>query len=183
MSIPLLRLRPFERGDFDIMKRWAVSPEFLMQWTGRTFAWPLDDDQLDAYLRETAGESPQRYAFMAVDGEGRILGHVGLRDINLIDGGAMVSCVLVDGAAGRGRGLGAALMERLCEFAFGDLRLHRLELHVFDFNRPAIACYERVGFRIEGLIRDKRKLGDDYWSPYLMSLLAPERKSRRSALA
>jgi RimJ/RimL family protein N-acetyltransferase len=164
------------------MKHWAVSPEFLMQWAGRNFVWPLDDTQLRTYLAEAQGEIPQRYLFMAVDvADGRALGHIGLRDISRLDGGAMVSCVLVAEDAGRGRGIGAAMMERLAEFGFGELGLHRLELYVFDFNARAIACYERAGFQIEGLIRDKRKLGDAYWSPYLMSLLASDWKKRQSA--
>lgn len=174
MTAPTIRLRPFTIDDFGTMKRWAVSAEFLMQWTGRSFVWPLDDSQLSAYLDEARGDEPRRHLFMAIDDRGRVVGHIGLRDINRIDGGAMVSCVLVDENAGRGRGIGPAMMERIAEFSFGELGLHRLELYVFDFNTQAIACYESAGYRIEGLLRDKRKLGDAWWSPYLMSLLAPD---------
>lgn len=179
--LPSIRLRPMTAEDLPTLQRWAVSPEFLMQWTGRTFVWPLDDAQLRDYFAGSQGAEPRRYLFMAVDKQDRAVGHIGLRDINHLDGGAMVSCVLVDEDAGRGRGVGAAMMERIAEFAFADLGLHRLELYVFDFNRRAIACYERAGYRTEGLLRDKRRLGDAYWSCYLMSLLKPDWDARRIA--
>jgi RimJ/RimL family protein N-acetyltransferase len=52
----------------------------------------------------------------------------------------------------------------------------------FDFNRAAVACYGRAGFIREGLLRDARRLGDAYWNVIVMSLLAPEWRSRRPAL-
>ncbi len=174
-------LRRFLREDFPTLLGWATTPEFLMQWTGRTFTWPLDDAQLEAYLADAEADPPRRFLYMAVDpDDGRSLGHIGLRDIDYVDLSATVSCVLVSDSAGRGRGLGTAMMERICEFAFHELKLHRLELYVFDFNASAIACYKRAGFQIDGLMRDKRRLGDTYWSPYVMSLLRPEWERRRT---
>ena len=32
--------------------------------------------------------------------------------------------------------------------------MHRVGLGVFDFNDSAIACYERAGFRREGVLRE-----------------------------
>lgn len=179
MTLPSIRLRPFDRDDFPALLGWVDSPEFLMQWAGRNFLWPLDTGQLEAYLAEAHTDPPLRYLYSAVaEPGGPVLGHIGLRDINRIDRAAMVSCVAVGDPAGRGRGVGTAMMERICAIGFDELGLHRLELYVFDFNARAIACYERVGFRIEGLLRDKRRLGDQYWSPYLMSLLEPEWRLR-----
>jgi RimJ/RimL family protein N-acetyltransferase len=38
----------------------------------------------------------------------------------------------------------------------------------------AIVCYEKVGFKKEGLLRDSRKNGDEYWSLWEMSILENE---------
>ncbi len=171
----------FTREDFPSMLSWARSPEFLLQWAGRTFQWPLDKAQLETYLADSESEPPRRVLFTAVDSEdGRVLGHIGLRDIDFTDSTAMISCVLVGEEQARGKGVGTAMMRRICDFGFGDLDLHRLELYVFDFNRSAIACYERAGFQLEGALRDKRKLGRDYWTLCIMSLLKPEWEKVRS---
>lgn len=52
-------------------------------------------------------------------------------------------------SAGRGymtEGLTAAL-----RFAFGDLRLHRLEANIQPANKASLAVVQRLGFRYEGL--------------------------------
>lgn len=51
-------LRPFGPGDFDRLLVWAPSEEFLMQWSGPLFRWPLTREQLEAY-RRTAEAVPQ----------------------------------------------------------------------------------------------------------------------------
>jgi RimJ/RimL family protein N-acetyltransferase len=52
---------------------------------------------------------------------------------------------------------------------------------VFDFNRGAIRCYERAGFRIEGLMREKFRMGDAYWNCCVMSQLRSDWDARRTA--
>jgi RimJ/RimL family protein N-acetyltransferase len=50
-------------------------------------------------------------------------------------------------------GLGTAMLSRL----FGLARkegLHRIGLHVVADNKPAIHLYEKLGFKIEGVMRD-----------------------------
>jgi RimJ/RimL family protein N-acetyltransferase len=66
-------------------------------------------------------------------------------------------------------------MRAVVRLGFETLGLHRLELGVFDFNLPAIRCYERVGFRREGLAREARKASTGYWSVLRMGMLASER--------
>jgi putative acetyltransferase len=52
----------------------------------------------------------------------------------------------------RGRGIGTALLRELLDAADNWLGLKRIELTVFVDNAPAIALYERHGFRIEGTL-------------------------------
>jgi predicted GNAT family acetyltransferase len=47
----------------------------------------------------------------------------------------------------RGRGVGTTAMAACCDLAFG--RHPNLSLYVNDFNSPAVALYERIGFRRE----------------------------------
>lgn len=54
----------------------------------------------------------------------------------------------------QGKGLGMEAMKLLLYFAFHDLNLHRVNLHVFETNATAIQLYEKVGFMREGLMRE-----------------------------
>lgn len=66
------------------------------------------------------------------------------------------------------------MVRKIVEIGFEQLGLHRIELVVFDFNEAAIRCYEKCGFVKEGLLRDARRVGNEYWSLYIMSILESE---------
>lgn len=69
------------------------------------------------------------------------------------------------------------MMRAALAMAFGELRMHRVELGVFDVNPAAIACYERVGFRRDGVRRDSFLASAEperYWSEVMMSVLEAE---------
>jgi ribosomal protein S18 acetylase RimI-like enzyme len=70
----------------------------------------------------------------------------------------------------RGQGLGGRLLRQTLDAArtFG---LHRVELTVRQDNRSAIALYRKIGFEIEGLMRDAIKVDDVCENVVLMALL------------
>ena len=62
-------------------------------------------------------------------------------------------------------------MNELVRIGFDEMKLHRIDLGVYDFNKRAIKCYENCGFQIEGLFRENIKFENEYWSTYNMSIL------------
>jgi RimJ/RimL family protein N-acetyltransferase len=174
-------LRPFQRSDFARLIEWAESPEFLFQWAGPLFTYPLDTAQLERYWLTATGTPPTRRIYTALAGEGGpAVGHIELSNIDRRHRSATLSRVLI-GPQWRGQGLGQQMVTRLLAIGFEELHLHRMDLYVFDFNHAAVACYERAGLIREGLMRDARRVGDAYWSVVLMSLLEEEWAARRAA--
>lgn len=51
---------------------------------------------------------------------------------------------------GKGYGREALI---LLDYAFLELNLHRISLRVFAFNERAVALYNRIGFKTEGISR------------------------------
>lgn len=172
-----LSLRPFDRPDFDRLLTWIESPEALVQWAGGFFRFPLDPGQLEAYRASAEGESSPRRIFSACDGRGNRVGHIELNDIDTHS--ARICRVLVDPAR-RGRGIGSIMVRHVLRLAFDELRLHRVDLFVFDFNAAAIHCYEGAGFIREGHLRDARRVGDAFWSLELMAILEGEWRARQA---
>jgi RimJ/RimL family protein N-acetyltransferase len=169
-----LRLRALAGEDCETLLSWIPSADALFQWAGPwDFRWPLDSEELRRDLEAATG---QRKVLAAVDRDGELVGHAMLT-VQPEHGLGAIGRVLIDPARRRG-GLGTALMQNLVALAFDQFGLHRLQLGVYDFNNGAIACYQQVGFMIEGRLRDSTRGSTGYWNGYLMALLEPEYRAR-----
>ncbi len=170
-----IELRPFERKDFTRLISWVKSPEFLLQWAGPIFDFPLSAMQLEIYLRGAEEEPPTRKIYKVIrSNDNAVIGHVELANIDCRNKSATLCRVLIGEPPLRGRGVGIETVRRALDIGFGELGLHRIDLVVFDFNTAAIKCYERAGFTREGQLREARKIGSEYWTLYQMSILEKE---------
>lgn len=172
--MPPITFQPFALEDFARLILWTPSAEALVQWAGPSFTFPLDMSQAAEYLAPASGPSADRRIYRAaLSASGEVVGHVDLSNIDVDNRAATVCRVLVDPDR-RGEGIGEQIMRQIIRVGFEELHLHRLDLRVFDFNAPAIACYKKVGFVTEGVLRDWVRVGDGYWSAIMMSLSETE---------
>lgn len=73
-----------------------------------------------------------------------------------------------------GKGTGAEVTRLVLRHAFEELGLHRVDLRVLEYNRRAIACYEKCGFVREGVERDTLLVEDEWHGDVMMSILEHE---------
>ncbi|MEI5907560.1 GNAT family protein [Bacillus spongiae] len=171
----MIELKYFERSDFKQLINWIDSYEFLLQWGGPGFDYPLDESQLEKYIEKANDVNSDTFVYKVMNKEtATIVGHISLGKIDRKNKSARVGKVLVGDKNARGQGIGQLMMTEILKVAFNELHLHRVCLGVFDFNLSAIACYEKTGFKKEGLLRDSRKNGNEYWSIWEMSILENE---------
>jgi RimJ/RimL family protein N-acetyltransferase len=171
-----IRLRAITAEDFPPLLSWVTTYEELVQWSGPwNFEFPLDEQQLARFfLAEALEGGLQRRQFVAFDDDSATpIAQIGFSRIWPKTNAAHLGPVIVDPAL-RGMGIGQFATRELVRFGFEELKLHRIELVVFDFNKPAIACYEKVGFRTEGVLREIVQVGDTFWNWTAMSILAHE---------
>ncbi len=71
--------------------------------------------------------------------------------------------------AWRRHGIGVALMEGIARWAHGQ-RVRKLQLHVRAGNEAAIALYRRLGYQVEGVLRDQVALDEGYEDEWIMAL-------------
>ena len=76
--------------------------------------------------------------------------------------------------AERGQGHGTEAVRLLLSHAFRDLRLRRVELSVFVGNAAARRCYERAGFKEEGVLRQAAWIDGHPVDVVVMGILAHE---------
>ncbi len=169
-----VRLEDYTAADFSRLAGWLTTPEMVLQWGGPRMSYPLREDEMQALLAATRTSPPEARIFRAVYvPDDDVVGHIEIGAIDWIHRSGRICRVLVDPVR-RGLRLGEHMMRAAVDVGFSELSLHRLELNVYDFNTSAIRCYEKVGFRHEGVRRDIVHGGDAYWSACMMSLLEHE---------
>jgi RimJ/RimL family protein N-acetyltransferase len=71
----------------------------------------------------------------------------------------------------RGKGYGADAMSVLINFIFMQMNINKICLIVYSYNEPAIKCYKRCGFQVEGVLRQEIYKDGKYYDKIYMGLL------------
>ena len=114
-----------------------------------------------------------RYFFLMIAPDGRIIGE---SVINEVDWNLRCANfrIAIFHATERGKGIGTWAVETVRDFAFEELKLHRLSLDVYSFNPHAEKVYLKAGFQREGILRDAIMDGQQYADTILMAILEDE---------
>jgi RimJ/RimL family protein N-acetyltransferase len=172
ISPPAIGLEPLEPHDFPLIRSW-IDPRVF-----RIFHDPVDDDQLRRLLTSYDDGRPRSLGYRIVRcADTEIIGLIHAI-IDWKNDLAHIGQLIVGDPDLRGRGIGAAALRLFLPICFEELGLHRAQIFVDEDNQSAIACYEKVGFKREGLMREATKTAEGYVSWYSMSILAGEWRAR-----
>lgn len=168
-----IRLRPVEKDDLSRFVKWFADPELRTYLDAYLpFSLAQEEKWFDGNL--TKGET-QVWAIDAQpdDGSAGHWVHIGSCNFHRIDQRNRIGELgIVIGAPDyRGQGYGADAVQTLVEFGFYTLNLNRVYLRVFADNVRAIRCYEKVGFQLEGRLRQDNYHNGVYRDTLLMGLL------------
>lgn len=134
-----------------------------MQFAGPAFTFPLTSEQLDCSLTDQ-----NRHAFAVVDSSCDCT--IGHSEIYLTEGSAFLGRILIGEKQLRGKGIGQQIVSSLLDFAFIDLKQKKVQLNVFDWNIPAIKCYEKTGLVIIPGKSAHREVNGQNWTVLRMAI-------------
>lgn len=175
----MIKLSYFTQDNFSQLIEWMPDAKFAFMWSGLSFVYPLTDAQLATYIKEANKPNALKYVFKAIDtATNQVVGHISIT-IDAKNNCARIGKVFIAPNT-RGKGYGKNLMIAILTFIFEELKLHKASLGVFDFNRAAYQCYLSMGFVQEGLLRDGRKYGNDYYNLIEMGMLKSEWNSKKA---
>lgn len=105
--------------------------------------------------------------------EDQLIGFVDLDGPNWTHGDSFVGIGIGDRAYW-GRGYGTDALRVLLRYAFTELNLYRLSLNVFSYNARAIRAYQKIGFAVEGRMREALRRDGQYHDLIFMGILRDE---------
>lgn len=112
--------------------------------------------------------------FVIVDlNNDKMFGTISLENINHINKTATLGIFIGENDY-RSKGYGTEAIKLILEYGFKYLNLNNIKLDVMEFNKRAIACYKKCGFKEIGKRRKCKFINGKYYDTIFMDILAEE---------
>lgn len=166
----LVRLRAFDNSDLMQCLNYSNDYEVMRGASGGILYPATVDDEARSMSNNTSYTSGEyQFAIETLENR-RFIGKCGFTKINWKNRLGELA-ILIGEQDCRGKGYGTDAIETLCKFGFDELNLHKIKAVVFDFNAPALRCYEKCGFQREGLLKQEMYREGAYHDIVVMGLL------------
>lgn len=147
---------------------WRQSPEIArFMYTREELVWEAHI----AWIRSLPENLSRRDFVVTLDGA--LVGSVNLSEIDASHRRCVFGMYIAEPQA-RVQGVGAAAEVLILQHAFEDLDMHKVSCEVFANNPAPVAMHQRMGFEIEGTLRDHVHDDGQWIDVVRMSLLAED---------
>jgi RimJ/RimL family protein N-acetyltransferase len=168
----LIYLRPAERDDLPRFVRWFADGETTRFLKARAPFSLAMEEQWYADMTARQGKTDYHFVICRLTDD-QPIGTAGLHNLDLENGHAEFGISI--GEKGEwNKGYGTDALLAICDFGFGELRLWRIELEVYEGNARARRSYEKAGFTLEGTLRQRHFAQGRHADVLIMALLRPE---------
>ena len=118
--------------------------------------------------------------FLGIAQGDEIIGFITLRRINLINGTGKLTVFLGEG--NHGKGIGSEAVSLMLRYAFNTLNLRKVNADVFAFNTRSLRCFEKLGFRRQGILEKEYYIDGQYQDDVLFRIFKEEWQSHNATL-
>ena len=169
MSEGRVRLRPIREADLPDYVVWFNHPEVTQFTAMESGEFTLEGEQ-EWFRKISDPEHEDKH--WAIEVDGRHIGNCALILGRYGDTGAFG--IVIGERSAWGKGYGTAALREVLRAGFAELKLHRIHLDAFADNARGIRCYEKCGFRREGLCREARWKRGEWRDVVRMAILREE---------
>lgn len=135
-------LRPLKKEDGILLRQWTDHDDPLF--VGYNYS-DLSDKELDIWFKMKQGRNNALY-FSIFNIEGKLIGYIGIKEINKVLKIAKLGIVL--DSKFMSKGIGSKVLQQFLNFYFENLKMRRLDLEVNAWNTRAINLYKKFNFKM-----------------------------------
>ena len=174
---PRLLLRRFKDSDLEPLLAYLNDPEVARYQSWESYTEAAAREVIETQKARVPGLPNQWFTFALELKETRaLIGHVALKMLE--DGQAEIGFTLARPSHGKGFGLEAAA--RVLDYAFTELKLHRVIAISDCENEKSVALLSRLGMRREGHFIQNIWFKGRWGSEYLYAILREEWLAKRA---
>lgn len=169
-------LQPFTRDMWRTYYHWRRDHEVMYWATGQAHQSSLVPEEafMNRFDEAVLTDRQQESGILGIFTEsGVFIGEVSYRDMDVVAGTAVLGIMIGDKSYW-GQGYGTDAVLTLCRFLFERFRLRRIQLDTWAGNERALKSYAKVGFQIEGRLRDAAFVNGQPMDQVIMGLLRSE---------
>jgi RimJ/RimL family protein N-acetyltransferase len=163
-------LSPVRIEDAEQFCEWFADAELALYLT--MFDRQMTKEREEAILADMIKNNSQIFSIVTQEEE-KLIGSCSLFDIDKQDRKAELGIMIGDKSF-RQKGYGKEALKLLLDYGFNILNLNNIYLKVFEYNKIAINCYLRLGFKVIGNHREAHIVLGRKYDEILMDLLSEE---------
>ncbi|SDK93279.1 Protein N-acetyltransferase, RimJ/RimL family [Nocardioides sp. YR527] len=179
MTTERLRLRPFTDADAEPLFALQSDEYVLRYWDSPPWTEPARAGQFIARSHAMAEEGSG--ARLVIERDSTFVGWCTLNSWNPEFRSASLGYCLA--RAGWGQGIATEAVGALLEWAFDTLDLNRVQAEADTRNAPSARVLEKLGFRLEGTLREDCVVNGDVSDSWVFGLLRREWLARQRGTA
>ena len=167
----LVWLRAMEPEDLEDAYNWVNDRDVTLWLT--SLRYPVSRKAEQQWIDDASANSFGGVRLAIDSKDGKHIGGINLHRVNPEDRKAGLG-IMIGEKDHWSNGYGTDAIKTLLSFAFDEMNLHRVWLHVFADNARALKCYQKCGFREEGRLRQEVYQDGRYYDVVVMGVLETE---------
>ena len=153
---------PIEDQHLDIVRNWRNDPKVRENmYTNHV----ISKKEHEQWFKLLLIDSSRRFFIFELNGEPS--GLIGFTQIDQVTNSA--SWVFYSGDTSK-RGVGSMMETAALNYAFDEMKLHKLNCEVLEFNDAVIAFHRKHGFKVEGIFKKQYLKNEKYWDIYRLAI-------------
>lgn len=145
---------------------------YLRPWLAWVDSTETEEDTL-AFIRSSREQFAAGNGFAAgIWSEGAFAGSIGMHNVNKMFHKAEIGYWI--GEAFQGKGIVTACARAMVDHILGELDFHRVEIHCAVSNGKSAAVARRLGFQLEGTLREANLAAGRYHDVHIFGMLKQE---------
>ena len=166
-----VNLRPFRIEDLELAVKFQSDEDVADNYFMAMNLGPTSD-MMEKWFQEIVNAKDE-FSFAIENKKGLYLGDCHTMGLNWKNRTTYIA-IYIGHPDYRNKGYGTEALKLFLNFLFNELDLRKVKLNVFSFNKRAIRCYEKCGFKLDGLNRKELYRNGKYHDNYAMIITKEE---------
>lgn len=171
-----VRLRSLEPEDWEFFYNWNL--ETGTQKNISHIWFPTSRQHIKDWIKEEGlkGGSNDQHTFVVETLEGKTVGTIAANSLSKVDGSFRYGLGIID--TERQKGYASDALKVFLNYYFNELRYHKVNAGIFAFNESSKILHEKLGFVLEGQLREVKYTDGQFWDMYIFGMTKGEFNSQ-----